>query len=300
VRPARRAPAPLAARRRRAATALALAGLLVCSGAAAMRVVTLAPNLAELACAAGACDQLVAVSAYSNYPASVAGLPKIGDGFSINYELLLTLHPDLVLAWGGGTPPATISRLRGLGLKVEPITARRLSDVAAALLRIGRLLGTRAVAERAAADYRQRLAALRARWRNARPVRVVYQLGTQPAYSINADSPISDALQLCGGINVFAGMAQLSAPIGKESMIAARPEVALYSAGDENAIAMQAYWASLPGTIVARLGTLYGVDGDWLGRATPRLLDGVEQVCTVLDRARTVLDGAGHGGEEAR
>jgi ABC-type Fe3+-hydroxamate transport system substrate-binding protein len=258
------------------------------ASADAARVVTLAPHLAELVCAAGACDQLVAVSAYSDYPAPVKKLPQIGDGFSVSYERLLALKPDKVFAWDGGTPPATIARLRQLGLPVESLAVSGLDDVAAALERIGATLGTADAARTAADSYRSRLAQLRARWHDATPIRVVYQIGTTPAYSIGGKSPISAALAVCGGVNVFADMPQLAAPIAAEAMLAVHPDVVLFG-GDDSTASIRAYWSHLPGAPVTRYNTIYAVNADLLARATPRLLDGIEQVCGKLDAARHTL-----------
>lgn len=266
--------------------------LVLISPAEAMRVVTLSPHLTELVCAAGGCGELIAVSAYSDYPDEVKKLPQISNGFSVNYESLLALKPDLVFAWQGGTPETAVARLRELGLRVEVIKASRLDEVATALETIGRDLGTPDAARVAADAYRRRLAGLRNRWRNEPPVRVVYQIGTDPAYSINAQSPISDALRLCGGINVFDGMAQIAAPIGGEAMLAARPDVVFYAAS-EDSDAIRSYWHHLPGNTVGGRDTFFAVNGDWLSRATPRLLDGVEQVCGILDRVRRLPPAAG-------
>jgi ABC-type hemin transport system substrate-binding protein len=253
--------------------------------AAPLRVVTLAPHLAELVCAASGCAQLVAVSAYSDYPASVKTLPQIGDGFGVNAEAVLAVKPDLVLAWGGGTPVATIDKLRRIGLRVEIVDARSVDDVAEALIRIGGWLGTTATADAAAADYRSRLAALRAQHRADAPIRVVYQIETAPAFTINRDSPISAAMAICGGVNVFAAMPTLAAAVGAESMLAAQPEAVLYGSPASTA-AIRAYWARLSATPAMRRGALYAVDGNLLERATPRLLDGIVQVCSRLDDAR--------------
>ena len=268
--------------------ALLLGASAIAAAATPQRIVTLAPNLAELVCAAGGCARLVAVSAWSDYPASVKALPQIGDGFSFNYESLLAMRPDLVLAWSGGTPDEVVARLRALHLRVEPVKVEGLDGVADALQRIGGWLGTAAVADAAAQAYRERLAALRARWKNASPVRVAYQIGSSPAYTVNGHSPISAAMALCGGVNVFAGMDTLSGPVGAEAMLAAQPQAVFYG-GEENRAAIEAYWARLPGSTVEQRGTLYPVDADWLARATPRLLDGVQQVCEGLDRARAKL-----------
>ena len=261
------------------------------AGAAPQRVVTLAPHLTELVCAVGACERLVGVSAYSNYPPQVSKLPQISDATTVNLEAVLGLKPDLVLAWDGGTPPETAARLRGLGLRVEPVQVKGLDDVAAALERTGALLDTRDAAQRAAQDYRARLAQLRARWRGASPIRTVYQIETAPAYTINRDSPISEAIALCGGINVFADLPRLAAPVSAEAMLAARPEAVIYG-GEENTQSIRDYWARLAGAPAARNGNLYPIDANLLGRAAPRLLDGVEQVCTVLDQARARRDAA--------
>lgn len=266
-----------------AALMLASAG----SEAEARRVVTLAPHLAELVCAAGGCDKLVAVTAHSNFPASVARLPEVGDGWQVNLEAVLVQQPDLILAWDGGTPVDTITRLRKLGSRVEALPIATLDGVADALETVGGWLGTPVVARQAAGAYRQRLSALRARHRGKTPIRVVYQIETAPAYTISGRSPISEAMAVCGGVNVFAALPTLAAAVGAEAMLLAAPEVVLYG-GEENAADIRAYWARLGSTPAARAGALYPVSADRLARAGPRMLDGIEEVCALLDRARAV------------
>src|ERR1044071_9701260 len=77
--------------------------LIAVPGVAAERVRTLSPHLAELVCAAGACDRLAGVVAYSDYPPQVAKLPHVGDAFNLNLEQLAALQPDLVISWDGGS-----------------------------------------------------------------------------------------------------------------------------------------------------------------------------------------------------
>ena len=249
------------------------------------RVVTLAPHLAELACAAGGCAKLVGVCARSDYPAPVAKLPQIGDAFAVNLEAVLALKPDLVLAWDGGTPPDRVERLRKLGLRVEWVQVGHLDEIGGALEQLGGWLGTPEAAHAAAESYRQRLAALRLQHRADAPIRAVYQIETAPAYTINGTSPISEAMALCGGINVFASLPHIAESVGAESMLAAAPEVVLFG-GEENAASIRNYWQRLSAAPAARRGNLYAIDANLLGRATPRLLDGIEEVCRRFDEAR--------------
>lgn len=256
--------------------------------AAAERVIALSPHLAELVCAAGGCERLVGAVAWSDYPERVRALPQVGDAFAVSPERVLGLRPDLVLAWDGGTPRETIERLRGLHLRVETVAIRRLDEVPEALRTLGGWLGTPAVAERAARDYAVRLQGLRARHRGDARLRVMYQIESSPPYSVNRDSPISQVLALCGGDNLFADLPTLAAPVEREVILARDPQVVLYAQQDD-AAAIHDFWTRSPPVTATRAGTLYAVDGSLLDRATPRLLDGVEEVCAALSAARAKL-----------
>lgn len=263
-------------------------GLLLCLVCAlpaqAGRVITLAPHLAELVCAAGACDQLVASVAHTDYPPAAARLPQVGDAFAVNLEALLAHRPDLVIAWDGGTPLPLIARLRQLGVPVHPLGVSRIDDVASALLELGERLGTQQTAARAAAGFRARLAQLAADYAGRPTLRAMYQIETDPAFSVNRDSPISEALGLCGADNVFAGLTQIAAPVGRESLLAARPQVVVFGAQDDEA-AIRAMWAAWPQV----QPQLVRVDASLLARPSPRMLDGVEDLCRQLDAVRAQM-----------
>ncbi len=261
------------------------AGLYAVAGAAAQRVVVLAPHLAELSCAAGGCNKLVGVVNFTDFPAQAEKLPHVGDAFAVNTEAIIGLKPDLVLSWDGGTPPETVERLASLGLKVEPIKVRTLADVAVALERVGQLLGTADAGKAAAAAYRKRLAEISARYHGARSLRVMYQIEANPAFTINQQSPISEVIALCGGVNVFAGLPQLAAPVTKESVLAANPDVVIYGEQDMGE-EIRHYWAAFPEARAQKNHNLYSVNASLLGRYSQRMLDGAEQLCAALQTAR--------------
>ena len=258
---------------------------------AAQRVVTLSPHLAELVCAAGGCDQLAGVVAYSDYPPQVMQLPQVGDAFNLNLERLLTLKPDLVLSWEGGGGMQDAARLRSLGLRVEKLRVSDLDDIANALRQIGRWLGTSAIADAQATEVQLRLQSLRSHYRDRAPVKVFYQVQTEPLYTVSAGSPISQAIKLCGGVNAFAGLRSLAAPVGLEAVLAARPDVVIYAEQDEPNGRL--FWERHRELQAAAAGRVYAVDANRLARSTPRMLDGVEQLCEAMQRAREKISGAG-------
>lgn len=251
--------------------------------AKAERVITLAPHLTELVCAAAGCEALVAVSAYSDYPPPVRALPVVGDAAQLNLEAVLALRPTRIITWQGGTSAGQLARLKTVGLPVTALRIAKLGDVADAIEQLGQLLHSAPRAQAAAADFRQRLAELRKNAEHAAPVRVLYQIESTPVYSINRDSPISEAITLCGGINVFADLPTLAAPVTDEAVLAARAQVVIH--GPEDAAGVQAYWQRF-GRAARLKPQLVAIDPDLLARSGPRLVQGVEQVCAALAGVR--------------
>lgn len=244
------------------------------------RIVSLTPHITELLYAAGAGERLVAVVEYSDYPEAATRLPRIGNAERIDHERLLQLQPDLIIAWGSGTPARELAALRRLGIPLYLSEPRRLNAIGAQLRAFGEIADTAAQAEIAAQDYERRLAALRARYMANPSHRVFYQMAQQPLLTVNREHLISDIISLCGGINIFAAVDVFTPRVDVEAVLAARPEALVFALyPGESAAAVQAFWAAygLPAS------TRYiGIPGDYIHRATLRVLEGVERICAGL------------------
>ncbi|WP_447980979.1 cobalamin-binding protein [Achromobacter kerstersii] len=261
-------------------------GHTVLLAAPARRAVTLAPHATELVYAAGAGRFLIATIRGSDYPAATRQLPVIGDGMQPDAERVAGVRPDLLIAWQPTAAEPLVRVMDKLGVPVfysDPLTLAAIPD---AVERMGVLFGTEEHARPAAQSLRDRLAALSARYTGRRPVRVFVQAGLDPIYTLNNSSIVSDALRLCGGINVF-GLAPVVAPqVTLENVLAARPEAVLAGVSrPEDTAKNLAAWQAL-GLPAARAGHVYGVDADALYRPGPRLIDAAEAICADLDRLR--------------
>jgi iron complex transport system substrate-binding protein/vitamin B12 transport system substrate-binding protein len=261
-------------------------GHTVLLAAPARRAVTLAPHATELVYAAGAGRFLIATIRGSDYPAAARQLPVIGDGMQPDAERVAGVRPDLLIAWQPTAAEPLVRVMDKLGVPVfysDPLTLAAIPD---AVERMGVLFGTEEHARPAAQSLRDRLAALSARYTGRRPVRVFVQAGLDPIYTLNNSSIVSDALRLCGGINVF-GLAPVVAPqVTLENVLATRPEAVLAGVSrPEDTAKNLAAWQAL-GLPAARAGHVYGVDADALYRPGPRLIDAAEAICADLDRLR--------------
>jgi iron complex transport system substrate-binding protein len=251
----------------------------------ARRILSLAPNLTEIAYAAGAGSSLVGTVEFSDYPAAAKALPRVGDAWRVDMERVLALRPDVVLAWPTGTPATTIGRLRQLGLEVVEVPTQSLAEVPAALRQVGRIAGTADVAEQAARDFEARVAQQRSRYSQRSPLSVFIEIDDEPIYTVNGRHVISEIVELCGGRNVFAALPQLAPSISAESVLAADPQVIVST--DDTLADPLAQWRRWPRMRAVRAGTVYALPSDLVTRASPRLAQGVEVTCEALERARS-------------
>jgi len=254
-----------------------------------LRIVTLAPHLAELVFAVGAGDMLVGVSSFTDYPEDAKRLPVVSDAFVTDRELLALLHPDLLLAWESGTPVHVIDELRAAGFRMEVIRTRSLDDVGSALLRIGELTDHMTAARSQAQAYRDGVAQRRMRHADAQSIRVFYQVSMHPLYTINADHYISELISVCGGTNIFSDLLELAPMVAVEAVIERDPEVLL--AADTGQTDTFDEWQRWPKVAANRYGNHFLLPASELGRATPRLLQAADAMCAALDAARRNRDG---------
>lgn len=252
----------------------------------ARRIVSLAPYITELLFAAGAGDRMVGNVDYGDYPSSAKTLPKVGGHSRLDLEVIVALKPDLVMGWESGNAPASIARLRTLGLTVHLSQPNRIEDIPGELERIGKLAGTEVVANVAASAFRERYAKLASRYGQRPPVNVFYQIWKQPLMTVNGKQIISDALRLCGGRNVFSQLPILAPTVTEEAVIAANPEVIVASGMGEYRPEWLDDWRRWNKLTAVVRNNLFSVPPDLIQRHTVRILDGTEQLCGYLEAAR--------------
>lgn len=250
----------------------------------ASRIVSLAPHATEMLFAVGAGKQVVGVVQHSDYPPEATRLPSVGSGIALDLERILALRPDLVIAWRSGNSAAQIARLRELGIPVYESEPRDYATVATSLERIATLAGNEAAGRAVAQDFRARLDRLKASYGSRRRLTVFYQIWRAPLMTLNGEHLVSQALRLCGARNIFEDLPQLAPTVSTEAVLQADPDAIIASTGEQGDVLEM--WKRFPGMKAVAQGNLLLVDGWTMNRAGPRILDGTEDLCRELDKAR--------------
>jgi iron complex transport system substrate-binding protein len=250
-------------------------------------IVSLAPHITELLYAIKADQQLVATVEYSDYPEAAKKLPKVGDVYQLDWERLLEIHPDLVIGWQDGTPQHVLERVESMRLPLALVRVGKLDSIATQLRQLGTWTGRTEEADRVAKTFLQELAVLEKSYAGRRVVRVFYEIDHKPLYTINQKQIISDALQLCGAVNIFAELDVLAPQVSIESVLKRDPEVIVYAGSVIEAEKVFVDWRHWSRLTAVRNGHLYRADPDLMNRPTPRMLHGIRQLCEAVDAARS-------------
>jgi iron complex transport system substrate-binding protein len=256
----------------------------------AQRIVSLAPHVTEVLFAAGLGERIIGAVSYSDYPEEAKTIPRVGGYNNLDIERIVTLQPDLVVAWHEGNHPAQLDTLRRMGITVYTSNPHELDDIPKAIERLGILGGTQAQAQDAADAYRQTLSTLIERYSQRPPVSVFYQIWHQPLMTINDQHLIGKVLKLCGGENIFAGLSALTPTVSTEAVLQAEPEVIVASGMGESRPEWLDDWRRWHQLPAVRNQALYFIPPDILQRHGPRILEGATQLCERLEQTRLRKD----------
>ncbi|MBT6114096.1 MAG: cobalamin-binding protein [Porticoccaceae bacterium] len=252
----------------------------------AQRIISLAPNITEVLFHIGAGEQIVGADEYSNYPEQAKQILRVNNHAAANYELILSLQPDLVIAWQSGNGDKIINRIRQLGIPVFVIETRSLEDIPNLFTRFGALSGHAENAEQKAESFSRRLSLLREQNSAKSEVRTFYQIWDEPLITLNGAHMVSSVIELCGGRNIFADAILLVPYVNIESIVAADPQVIIAGGSKEEKPHWFNSWRKWGQISAVRNQQVYLIGADLMQRHSVRILDGAELMCDYLQRAR--------------
>lgn len=245
------------------------------------RVISLSPANTELAYAAGLGESLIAVSAYSDYPEQAKQLEQVSDWQGLNVERIITLKPDLLLAWRGGNPQRPLDQLAALGIPIVYLDPQSIDDVIFAIDELAQYSPNPELAQQNITKMKANLAQLKQQnTSNKQAKRVFIQLGTQPLFSAGDHTIQNDVVTFCGGENIFANSAVQWPQVSREQVLTRKPDVIVMTGNKTQEDAVKAFWHSQLDIPIIRLNE------DWFHRAGPRIINATQALCEQLNHQK--------------
>jgi len=249
-------------------------------------IIALSPHIVEMLYDIGAGEQIIGTTTFANYPEQAKQIPVIGNYLRLQIEKVITLQPDLIIAWKSGNPSDDLTRLQQLGFKVIYSQPNSFADVAKEMIAFGEITGHKAVAERKANDYLTRLNALKAQYQHKEKITGFYELWSRPLTTVAKGSWPQQFLSLCGVKNPFKDIATPYPQINIESVLKT-PIQLIIQPLSENQTDKQAFnWHDWPVIPAVKNKQIIQPDADAMHRMTIRSLNALTDLCVDIDKVR--------------
>lgn len=254
----------------------------------AQHIVSLAASNTEILYAIGAGKQVVARDDFSDYPAEVSSLPKIGGSFAgYNNEAIVNIKPDLVLAAEINTPEQ-VKALEGLGVTVYYLSnPKDMQGLYKNLEIVAALTGHESEAATLVESLKKRVEAVTTKTQSLATLpKVFYELdSTDPnaPYTAGAGTFIDTLIQMAGGQNVGSVLKSPYGQISSEELLVQNPDVILL--GDSaygvtaESLTKRAGWEKIK---AVQDGKIFPFDDNLVSRPGPRMVDGLETIAKLL------------------
>jgi iron complex transport system substrate-binding protein len=246
------------------------------------RIISIAPSNTEILFALGLEDKIVGITNYCNFPEETKNIEKIGETFPLNLEKIVSLKPDLILAYAGQLNE--IPRLRELGLKVIVIEPLNLQETLKSIQMVATIGGIPEKGNILVENLSQRIDQIKTEVSNLeinKKPKVFIGGIYETIWTPGEGTLFNELISLAGGINIAAGFSGW-AKISPEFIVKEDPDIIIIpigamNPGDELKIKENIYqrpgWSNLS---AVKTQKIFIVNEDLFFRPGPRIVDGLE------------------------
>ena len=247
------------------------------------RIISTAPSNTEILFSLGLENKIVGLTNYCNYPEKANNVEKIGEMTPLNLEKIISLNPDLILAYPG-LQLKEILRLRELGLSVIGLDPLTLEDTFKSIKMIATACGVPEEGSLLVDNLSQRVNKIESKVSNV-PISThpkIFVGGTyEDIFTPGAGTLFNELITLAGGQNIAAGLTFWK-QISPEFVAQAEPDIIIVPVGVMNPgeeskiksdISQRSGWSNIP---AIKNQKIFIVNEDLFYRAVPRLVDGLE------------------------
>ncbi|MCR5080071.1 MAG: helical backbone metal receptor [Treponema sp.] len=249
------------------------------------RIVCLSPGEAEILCAIGAENLIVARTDFCDYPESLKSKPSVGgfDGKSLNIEAIISKKPDLVYG-SKGMHDFLKQPLENMGVKVylsDPYSFEALYDEIRCISKMTDLQenGDRLISQiqddigpQGWEEYKQ----------------VYFEIMNNPYMTCGSTSFLHNVIVFAGGSNIFSDLKSPYPMINEEEIIKRNPQVIIIP--EENGITFDSLkkrsgWTSIDAVKNNRIifvdASLVCRPGPRIGKATSDLAKKIQKLWNI-------------------
>lgn len=261
------------------------------------RIACLTAETVDLLYRLGVQDRIVGVSGFTQFPPEARRKPFVSAFTTIYYEVIESLHPDLIIGFSDLQADA-VRELSRRGYSVLLTNQRTLAEVFDTLVMIGRIVDRGILAESVVADLEAELARARARSRHwPRRPKVYFEEWDDPL--ITGLTWVSELIEAAGGENAFPELARQTTAdrriVRPEEVVERAPDMIVASWCGKKArretICSRPGWKRIP---AVRDNEIHEIKSRYCLQPGPALIDeGLPRFCSLVEAWQAKTNAAG-------
>lgn len=251
-------------------------GANVCVKNIPQRVVSLAPSLSELMFDLNAGSRLAGRTTRCNFPEEAKRVTDVGPYMAPDFEKLLKVKPDLVLATRNGMRSELIQRIKGLGIPVYVDDSSNIDEIELLITKVGSLLGQDEKAKELNSGIEQRRKNLRKMLAGLDRPSVIFVVGINPLIVASSSSFLNSLISEAGGANVVNDLKIQFPKFSMEEVIRLDPDVIFMLDKECHGVECLDYWKNYGFLKAIKSSRVYEVDSDLVSRPGARIIDALE------------------------
>ncbi|HEX3968302.1 MAG TPA: cobalamin-binding protein [Edaphobacter sp.] len=241
------------------------------------RVICLMPTVTDIVFTLGAGDDVVAISDYTRYPAAALTKPSVGDLIKPSIEMILSLHPDLVIGVQPAGAMEITDQLERVRIPVFLISPHGLAGIYHSVETIGMALNRTPQADALVRSLQQRVDAVKTRTKGLPRPSVFMPVWYDPITTIGKNAFITEIIEAAGGRSVTDDLPAEWPTISMEVVLERDPDALLLVRGGKTTLQIlenRPGWNSMKAIKQRRA---YYVD-DRINFASPIAIDALEDL----------------------
>ena len=243
------------------------------------RIVSLAPAITSSLCELNAQDKVVGVTLYCQLKKKEV----VGTMLDINVERIVFLKPDLVLAGQEWNNPATIDKLKSLGLNVvafgNPDSFKKICDN---FTELARLVKKEKEADNIIKGVNAQIVLIYSKAKKLPLKKVFWQIDAVPLVTINNSTFTADLIKFSGGVNIFSGLKAPYSRVSREEVIKRNPDIIVIAALGKPAEDEMAFWLKFKEMSAAKNNRIFIVDPYEVCQPTPlKFLESLKRIVNI-------------------
>ena len=282
------------------------------------RIVSLAPSITETLFALGLGDRVAGVTRYCDYPLDAVGRPVVGGYFDVNYEILISLKPDLVIHTVEHEDAR--ARLTELGFTTLSVNHSRVNGILESITTIAARCGVSEAGEELRRSLEGRIKEIQEgfspklpsshapmRPLALSPPRVLVAVGRLldkgpggEVFISGRDGFYDDLIVLAGGVNAYRQETLKFPAISDEGLVRLDPDVIIEMVpdlqGQSDKESLMSIWRARRGVRAVREGQVHILGEDYVVVPGPRFIDLLEDIAEIIQSTRYPVSGTRSGG----